>query len=119
MGLGDVLPGGGVSKSTGGILGPGTPTFLTSKVDALINWGRLNSLWPMPFGTACCAIEMMASAASNYDLARFGMERMSFSQRYWETMSSRTSCWMIWTVLEFVRMRSLIRRGRQPTRTFL
>ncbi|NNF12900.1 MAG: NADH-quinone oxidoreductase subunit B [Gemmatimonadetes bacterium] len=81
MGLGDVLPGGGVSKTTGGILGPGTPTFLTSKVDALINWGRLNSLWPMPFGTACCAIEMMASAASNYDLARFGMERMSFSPR--------------------------------------
>jgi NADH-quinone oxidoreductase subunit B len=41
----------------------------------------MNSLWPMPFGTACCAIEMMASAASNYDLARFGMERMSFSPR--------------------------------------
>ncbi|MGB0543358.1 MAG: NADH-quinone oxidoreductase subunit B [Longimicrobiales bacterium] len=63
------------------MFGPGSPTFLTSKVDALINWGRLNSLWPMPFGTACCAIEMMASAASNYDLARFGMERMSFSPR--------------------------------------
>ncbi|MDH3272795.1 MAG: NADH-quinone oxidoreductase subunit B, partial [Gemmatimonadota bacterium] len=61
--------------------GPGSPTFLTSKVDWLINWGRRNSLWPMPFGTACCAIEMMASAASNYDLARFGMERMSFSPR--------------------------------------
>lgn len=81
MGLGDLLPGGGVQKSTGGMFGDGGPTFMTSKMDALINWGRLNSLWPMPFGTACCAIEMMASAASNYDLARFGMERMSFSPR--------------------------------------
>ncbi len=81
MGLGEMLPGGGASKTTGGMFGPGSPTFLTSKVDAIINWGRLNSLWPMPFGTACCAIEMMASAASNYDLARFGMERMSFSPR--------------------------------------
>ena len=81
MGLGDLLPGGGIQKSSGGLFGDGGPTFLTSKVDALINWGRLNSLWPMPFGTACCAIEMMASAASNYDLARFGMERMSFSPR--------------------------------------
>ncbi len=65
----------------GGIFGSGTPTFLTTKVDFVINWARRNSLWPMPFGTACCAIEMMASAASNQDLARFGMERMSFSPR--------------------------------------
>jgi NADH-quinone oxidoreductase subunit B len=47
----------------------------------VVNWARRNSLWPMPFGTACCAIEMMATAASKYDLARFGMERMSFSPR--------------------------------------
>jgi NADH-quinone oxidoreductase subunit B len=78
-----MLPGGGTQKSSGGlgILGPATPTFLTSKIDFLINWGRANSLWPMPFGTACCAIEMMAAAASNFDIARFGMERMSFSPR--------------------------------------
>jgi len=81
MGLMDKLPGGGPAPGSGGIFGDGSPTFLTSKIDAIINWGRLNSLWPMPFGTACCAIEMMASAASNYDLARFGMERMSFSPR--------------------------------------
>ena len=80
MGLMDKLPGVGASKTSGGF-GGDTPTFFTSRVDALINWGRMNSLWPMPFGTACCAIEMMASAASNYDLARFGMERMSFSPR--------------------------------------
>ncbi|MGH7443743.1 MAG: NADH-quinone oxidoreductase subunit B [Longimicrobiales bacterium] len=61
--------------------GGGEASFLTTKLDALVNWARVNSLWPMPFGTACCAIEMMASAASKYDIARFGMERMSFSPR--------------------------------------
>jgi NADH-quinone oxidoreductase subunit B len=64
-----------------GIFGDGSPTFLTTKVDFVVNWARRNSLWPMPFGTACCAIEMMAAAASTHDLARFGMERMSFSPR--------------------------------------
>jgi NADH-quinone oxidoreductase subunit B len=64
-----------------GIFGQGSPTFLTTKLDFVVNWSRRNSLWPMPFGTACCAIEMMASAASTHDLARFGMERMSFSPR--------------------------------------
>jgi NADH-quinone oxidoreductase subunit B len=59
----------------------GEPGFLTTKLDFVVNWARRNSLWPMPFGTACCAIEMMATAASKYDLARFGMERMSFSPR--------------------------------------
>ncbi|MEJ2538635.1 MAG: NADH-quinone oxidoreductase subunit B [Gemmatimonadota bacterium] len=63
------------------MFGSGGPTFLTTKLDFIVNWSRRNSLWPMPFGTACCAIEMMASAASNFDLARFGMERMSFSPR--------------------------------------
>ena len=55
--------------------------WITTRLDFLVNWGRANSLWPMPFGTACCAIEFMASAASRFDLARFGMERMSFSPR--------------------------------------
>jgi NADH-quinone oxidoreductase subunit B len=59
----------------------GQADFLTTKLDFVVNWARRNSLWPMPFGTACCAIEMMATAASKYDLARFGMERMSFSPR--------------------------------------
>ena len=71
----------GLSHEEGGLVGMGGPTFLTTKVDFVVNWARRNSLWPMPFGTACCAIEMMASAASNFDLARFGMERMAFSPR--------------------------------------
>lgn len=61
--------------------GGGHASFFTTRLDALINWSRLNSLWPMPFGTACCAIEMMAAAASKYDTARFGMERQAFSPR--------------------------------------
>ena len=61
--------------------GGGQAEFITTKLDDVVNWARRSSLWPMPFGTACCAIEMMASAASKYDLARFGMERMSFSPR--------------------------------------
>ena len=81
MGIGADLPGGGTSAREGGIFGAGSPTFLTTKLDFVVNWGRRNSLWPMPFGTACCAIEMMASAASDFDISRFGMERMSFSPR--------------------------------------
>ena len=55
--------------------------IITTTVDAVINWGRKSSIWPFPFGTACCAIEFMATAASRFDLARFGMERMAFSPR--------------------------------------
>jgi len=58
-----------------------SPNWLTTRLDALVNWSRTNSLWPMPFGTACCAIEMMSAFASRFDLARFGMERMAFSPR--------------------------------------
>jgi NADH-quinone oxidoreductase subunit B len=53
---------------------PGGPAFLTS-VDGIINWARSNSLWPLTFGTSCCAIEvMMATGAAHHDLARFGAE---------------------------------------------
>ena len=64
-----------------GSSGPARRPSSPRRVDYVVNWARRNSLWPMPFGTACCAIEMMASAASNQDLARFGMERMAFSPR--------------------------------------
>ncbi|HSJ14868.1 MAG TPA: NADH-quinone oxidoreductase subunit NuoB [Longimicrobiales bacterium] len=61
--------------------GEGEASFLTTRLDEVVNWARRSSLWPMPFGTACCAIEMMATFATKYDMARFGMERMSFSPR--------------------------------------
>jgi NADH-quinone oxidoreductase subunit B len=69
----------GVGAGSGGLFGAGSPTFLTTKIDFVVNWARRESLWPMPFGTACCAIEMMAAFATDFDLSRFGMERMSFS----------------------------------------
>jgi NADH-quinone oxidoreductase subunit B len=55
--------------------------FLTTRRDAVLAWGRKNSLWPMPFGTACCAIEFMGVAASVFDIARFGAELVRFSPR--------------------------------------
>src|SRR5205807_5555074 len=62
-----------------------SPNYLLAKFQDLVDWAvnssRANSLWPMPFGTACCAIEFMATAASRYDFARFGMERQAFSPR--------------------------------------
>jgi NADH-quinone oxidoreductase subunit B len=48
--------------------------FLTSKLDDVINWARSNSLWPLVFGTSCCAIEMMSTASAKYDFSRFGFE---------------------------------------------
>ncbi len=54
---------------------------MTTRVDAMVGWARKNSLWPMPFGTACCAIELMATLASRFDLARFGAEAIRFSPR--------------------------------------
>ena len=59
---------------------------LTTRVDDVINWSRKHSLWPMPFGVACCAIEMMATLASRYDLARFGAEAIRFSPRQSDLM---------------------------------
>ena len=59
---------------------------LTTKVDWLINWARLNSIWPMTFGLACCAIEMMATGGPRYDLARFGMEVFRASPRQADLM---------------------------------
>ena len=58
-----------------------SPHWVTTRLDDLVNWSRANSLWPMAFGTACCAIEFMATAASRFDLARFGMERVAYSPR--------------------------------------
>ena len=59
---------------------------LTTRLDAVVNWGRKNSLWPMPFGVACCAIEFMSMMSSKYDLSRFGAEAMRFSPRQSDMM---------------------------------
>ena len=59
---------------------------VVSKLDELASWCRKNSLWPMPFATACCGIELMATGASRHDLARFGAEVMRFSPRQCDLM---------------------------------
>ena len=59
---------------------------IITKVDAAMNWMRKNSLWPMPMGLACCAIELMAAGASRFDIARFGAEVMRFSPRQSDVM---------------------------------
>ena len=60
--------------------------FLVAPLEKLINWARGNSLWPAQFGLACCAIEMMSTAASRYDIARFGMEVFRASPRQSDVM---------------------------------
>jgi len=59
---------------------------VVSRLDAVINWIRTNSMWPMPMGLACCAIELMAVAAARFDIARFGAEVMRFSPRQADCM---------------------------------
>lgn len=59
---------------------------MVSRADAVINWIRNNSMWPMPMGLACCAIELMATASSRFDIARFGAEVMRFSPRQSDCM---------------------------------
>ena len=54
---------------------------LTTQLNRVINWARRSALWPMPFATACCGIELMATASSRFDLARFGAEVFRFSPR--------------------------------------
>ncbi len=55
--------------------------FFATRADALVNWGRKNSLWPMPLGLSCCGIELMAMVGPKFDLARFGAEACRFSPR--------------------------------------
>jgi len=59
---------------------------IVTRIDAALNWFRKNSLWPMPMGLACCAIELMAAGASRFDISRFGSEVMRFSPRQSDVM---------------------------------
>jgi len=67
-----------IVEAPAGIEGQG---FFATSFDKVIGMARANSLWPLPFATSCCGIEFMATMGANYDLARFGSERMSFSPR--------------------------------------
>ena len=63
-----------------------TDSVMVTQLDKLVSWVRKNSLWPMPFATACCGIELMATGASRHDIARFGAEAMRFSPRQCDLM---------------------------------
>ena len=60
--------------------------LLTTQLKKIVNWSRRNSLWPMPFATACCGIELMAVGCARFDIARFGAEAMRFSPRQSDLM---------------------------------
>lgn len=59
---------------------------IVTRMDAAVNWIRTNSMWPMPMGLACCAIELMAAGAARHDISRFGAEVMRFSPRQSDVM---------------------------------
>ena len=65
---------------------PFRQNFLTTQLDYYVRWGQKNALWPMPFGTACCAIEFMGVVGAHYDLSRFGAEVVRFSPRQSDLM---------------------------------
>jgi NADH-quinone oxidoreductase subunit B len=67
-----------LAHSPAGVEGPG---FFATSLEKAVGLARKNSIWPLPFATSCCGIEFMATMASNYDLGRFGAERLSFSPR--------------------------------------
>ena len=64
----------------------GNMGVVTTSLEKMVNWSRTNSMWPMLFGLACCAIEMMSAQASSYDMSRFGMELMRASPRQSDLM---------------------------------
>jgi NADH-quinone oxidoreductase subunit B len=60
--------------------------IITTRIDEVVRWARKNSLWPLPFGTACCAIEFMGVVSAQFDISRFGAELVRFSPRQADLM---------------------------------
>jgi len=77
-------------------------TIVTTTVQSVVKWARKSSLWPAPFGTACCAIEMMATLSGRFDMSRFGAEVIRFSPRQADLMivSGRISIKMMPVLLK-------------------
>ena len=69
-----------------GVNQPLGDNIITTSLDSLVNWARKSSIWPMTFGLACCAIEMMGAGGPHYDLARYGMEVFRASPRQADLM---------------------------------
>jgi NADH-quinone oxidoreductase subunit B len=70
--------------------------FFTTKISDILGWAEKNSVWPMPMGISCCAIEMMAFAAAKFDSSRFGSEVFRFSPRQSDLRSSRDRTYKTW-----------------------
>jgi NADH-quinone oxidoreductase subunit B len=66
--------------------------LIVTRLDAAVDWARRSSCWPMPMGLACCAIELMGTGASRFDIARFGAEVMRFSPRQCDVMVVAGTC---------------------------
>ena len=76
-------------------------SVLITSVDALLNWGRRSAVWPLAFGLACCAFEMMASAMSRFDISRFGMEAFRATPRQADLMIvAGTVTWKMATAIQ-------------------
>ena len=75
--------------------------FLATRVDELVNWGRKNSLWPMPLGLSCCGIELMAMIGPKFDISRFGAEAARFSPRQCDLMIVAGT--LVWKMAEACR----------------
>ena len=98
--------------------------WVLTKLEELINWGRKRSPWPLPYGTACCGIEMMCALASGYDMARFGAERPSFSPRQADVRpASRAKAhWVVhmagwwWKISAITPREAHLRGGRGSSR---